>query len=35
MKAGSMLALDNYQVMHGRMPYEGNQRKMVTVLANN
>ena len=30
--SGSLLVLDNLQVMHGRLPYKGNQRKMIAVL---
>ena len=31
LESGSMLVLDNYQIMHGRLPYEG-RRQMLTVL---
>eukprot|EP00879_Flechtneria_rotunda_P002114 GHRR01002296.1.p1 GENE.GHRR01002296.1~~GHRR01002296.1.p1 ORF type:complete len:354 (+),score=75.06 GHRR01002296.1:452-1513(+) len=29
---GEMLMLDNTRYLHGRMPYEGNERKMITIL---
>ena len=35
LETGSALVLDNYNVMHGRLPYEGGNRTMVTVLTSN
>ena len=32
LKSGSMLVLDNYQMLHGRLPYEGNKRHMLAIL---
>lgn len=30
--AGDWLVLDNMRIQHGRLPYEGNERKMLVLM---
>lgn len=32
LETGDTLVLDNFRYLHGRLPYEGSQRLMITVL---